>query len=94
MMHLEEIKERKCGYFEPKDVALAAGILNSVSKSSFIFMLHFMNGIFNTLEAANQILQKRDGGQPMPVIEAVFETWSIFDSKIHSIVSWKKHNKH
>lgn len=43
-------------------------------------MLHFMNGILNTLEAANQILQKRDGGfcQSMPVIEAVFETLEHF----------------
>lgn len=79
---LETIKEGNGNNFEPVDMALAAGLFNSVKRRNFIFMLHFFNGLLSTLDPANQILQKRDIGfsQAMPVIEAVFNSVEPFRS--------------
>lgn len=72
---LTKIIGEKSKDFEPVDVALAKGILKSIKKISFIFMLHSMNGLLGALEPANKILQTRDVGfrHAMPVIQAVFE---------------------
>lgn len=79
---LEIIDEGNGNNFQPVDMALAAGISNSVRRSSFIFMLHFLNALLNKLEPANKILQKREIGfrQAMPVIDAVFDNVERFRS--------------
>lgn len=76
------MKEDKSRNFEPEDVALAKGILKSIKKRKFIFMLHFLNGLLGALEPATKILQKRDVGfrHAMPVIQAVFESVQRFRS--------------
>lgn len=73
---LTKVKEDKCEHFEPEDIALAKGILTSMKKRKYIFMLHFLNGLLGALDPATKILQKRDVGfrHAMPVIQAVFES--------------------
>lgn len=79
---LEKIKSKNYGNFDPVDIALGNGILKSIKKPKFIFMLHFYNGLFGALEPVNKILQMRHIGfrTAMPVIEAVCETIQHFRS--------------
>lgn len=55
------------------DVAQAVGMLDSMMKKKFIFLLGFLFKLLGVIEPANQILQKREVGyrQAMPVIQAV-----------------------
>jgi hypothetical protein len=73
---LTKIIEEKSKSFEPENIALASGILTSMKKRKFIFMLHFLNGLLGALELATKILQKHNVGfrRAMPVIQAVFES--------------------
>lgn len=79
---LESIKNGNDKSFSPEDIALATGIFQSIIKRNFVFMLHFLNALLNTIEPANQILQKRNVGFriAVPVIEAVIENIKKFRS--------------
>ena len=58
---------------DAEDVAKAVGMLDSMMKKKFIFLLGFLFKLLGVIEPANQILQKREVGyrQAMPVIQAV-----------------------
>lgn len=53
-----------------------------MKSKNLIFMMHFLNSLFSTLEPANLILQKRDIGfhDAVPVIDAVFNSVKHFHS--------------
>lgn len=73
---LIKIKEGNGPKFDGDDMALASGLVNSMMKEKFIFMLYALHDLLDVIEPANQILQKRDVGfrLSMPVIDAVLES--------------------
>lgn len=73
---LLQIKEGNSRCFDSEDLALASGLIGSLTDMKFIFLLHFLHELLNILEPANKILQRRDIGfrLAMPVIEAVLNS--------------------
>lgn len=87
-----QIKEGNSRCFDSDDLALASGLISSLTDMKFIFLLHFLYELLNVLEPANKILQRRDIGYrlAMPVIEAVsssvqsMRTYESFDRFLKS----------
>lgn len=82
------MKPNTVNKFDGDDIALASGILSSIRKSEFVFILIFMKRFLNLVAPADKILQSRDVcfRESMPVIETTLNnvlklrTISSFDS--------------
>lgn len=72
---LLRVRTRTKYNFDSEDIALATGILAAIKKTEFVFMLHCMKDLLETLEPANRALQKREIGyrQSIPIISATIE---------------------
>lgn len=77
---LSQVHARSELNFIGEDIALAAGLLATMKKLQFVFMLNCMRDLLAAIEPANQILQKQDVGYriAMPVITATVERLEEF----------------
>lgn len=50
---LNDVKNDTAKKFDGEDKAIATGILQSMQKFDFVFMLKFLNQLFNIIEPAN-----------------------------------------
>lgn len=67
---LPQINRNSKYKFDSEDIALATGILAAIKKLKFVFMLHCMKDLLETIEPANRALQAREIGyrQSIPII--------------------------
>ena len=78
--------------FDGDDIATATGILCSIQKKEFLFMLVFMNKFLNLIAPADKILQSVELGfrEAMPIIQAVkIEVSKLRSSESFDLI-WKE----